>query len=74
MAVYQCNTCQSLYKDVLDDGMLYFHACAPITDPVTGLTTERPDKRDENVQGGEGRNKHGYTRRGKGSTLMPVQE
>ena len=49
MARYRCNTCGGEYDDLLPDGYLYFHACPPVTDPVTGQVIERPEKRDENI-------------------------
>lgn len=52
MARLRCKTCLGEYDDVQPDGMRYFHACAPVTDAQTGVTTERANKRDENVTPG----------------------
>jgi len=49
MARYRCNSCGGEYNDILEDGSLYFHACPPVTDPITGETKEHPNKRDENI-------------------------
>jgi len=49
MAVYRCNSCLGVYRELLPDGMLYFHACPPIVDPSTGEVRDREDPRDENI-------------------------
>jgi len=62
--VVQCNSCGGVYRTLLDDGTLYFHAC-PTTrvvtpskhDPATGDLLEAAvieptlNRRDENVGG-----------------------
>jgi len=45
----RCNTCQGVYQPLQRDGVRYFHACPPVYDPVTELSVERADKRDENI-------------------------
>ena len=49
MARVQCVTCSGVYDTVFRDGTRYFHACPPILNRTTGAVTERPDKRDENI-------------------------
>jgi len=47
----QCNSCGGKYNTALPDGLLYFHACAPLP-PTPGnpfVVVEHPNKRDENV-------------------------
>lgn len=46
---YQCTTCGGEYDEFCQDGLQYYHACAPSTDDK-GIITERKDKRDENVK------------------------
>lgn len=38
----KCNTCGGTYRDVLADGLLYFHHCPPLTvaELQTGLTNK----------------------------------
>lgn len=44
----KCKSCEGEYENVLDDGMQYYHACAPIEIQPEKFA-ERPDKRDENI-------------------------
>lgn len=44
----QCLTCGGVYSPVSADGSSYFHACAPVVDPVTGAATVRANTRNEN--------------------------
>jgi hypothetical protein len=50
MALLRCLTCRGEYDDVLPDGTLYFHACAPVINPGTGEPLPRPNRRNENVK------------------------
>jgi len=71
MALYECQTCGGQYQDVLPDGLLYFHACAPLSVAEGAQGQERPDRRDENVVS-EGGPEQGTERlRGKGRLLVP---
>jgi hypothetical protein len=45
----RCNTCGGCYLPVQGDGSQYYHACPPLVDPITGESSERLNKRDENV-------------------------
>jgi hypothetical protein len=45
----QCSTCHGTYSPVQADGTLYFHACPPVVDKVTGVATPMPNARNENV-------------------------
>src|SRR4051812_10296091 len=47
--LFQCNSCGATYGDVQANGMIYFHACAPLPPDKQGFQAERPDKRDENL-------------------------
>jgi len=46
----KCNTCGGIYEPI-QGNRLYFHSCAPITDPITGERTLRKDHRNENITG-----------------------
>lgn len=46
---FQCNACGAQYDDIMRDGSLYFHACAPLKVDKNGVEAERPNKRDENL-------------------------
>lgn len=48
LIMLKCKSCEGEYKNILDDGMEYYHACAPIEDQ-DGKFIERPDARNENV-------------------------
>lgn len=45
----KCPTCHGVYTPILPDGLLYFHACSPLVDEKTGVSSPRPGARDENV-------------------------
>lgn len=50
--LYQCLSCGGVYQPIQPDGMLYFHACPPLTTADPTRIMERPDKRDENLAPG----------------------
>lgn len=50
MAFQQCGTCGGVYPTTQADGTRYFHACAPVVDPVTRIRGERINKRDDNLR------------------------
>lgn len=37
-----CLTCGGVYADVLPDGLLYFHACPPLSDSEVGVKLGLP--------------------------------
>jgi hypothetical protein len=46
---FQCLSCDGVYFDSCDDGLVYFHACGPRTKGKDGAVAELADARDENL-------------------------
>ena len=49
MRSHVCPSCGGEYDNVLLDGQLYFHACAPVVGATTPDGATSPDARDENI-------------------------
>lgn len=64
LIMLKCKSCGGEYKNILDDGMEYYHACPPIID-IDGNMLVREDKRDENIR---------VKKEGKGTEVVVIAE
>lgn len=67
----RCTTCGGVYTPRTADGSDYFHACAPTTSGDGLTTTERANKRDENLRRGEAGRDRRIKAAGGGVTDVP---
>jgi hypothetical protein len=70
MSLFRCNNCLATYSDVLPDGIVYYHICAPLGEhsPADKFASFQP--RDENKQPFFGDRVYRIRAEGKGVTCL----